>query len=224
MLAAVARSREETANQTMNQTATETPNDGPAAPAKGWGRAVGVEVMRGLVLAGVVGAIIAAVLPARAPSAITPPPLPEGWTLTSWPYLRDQFDTGVAVQCTGATCAAPMQITVRPKRGFCDCERGVYDDTQLRDVGDLALSNTVFKPSAPGEAVRIAGLNGRLQPHAAQNGDTAISAALHSNCDVISIVARGPAGPRVTEELVGFLQAEPVATWLTNLLKEPKSR
>ncbi len=206
----------------MGETATEIATDRTSASSRGWRRAVAVELARGLVFAGVVGAIIAAVLPSRTPSVNNSPPLPEGWMQTSWPYLRDQFDKGVATRCAGLACALPIEITIRPKRGFCDCERGVYDDTHLREVGDLDLASTVFTPRAPGEAIKVGDLNGRYQLHAAQNGETAISAALHRGCDVIAIVARGRGGPRVAEEMLAFLRREPVAAWLSALLKEAK--
>lgn len=207
----------------MGESATEIANDPAHAASKSWRGAVAIELTRALVVAGVVGAVIAAILPARTPTVLNPPPLPDGWTLTSWPYLRDQFDSGIATRCADAGCVMPIEITVRPKRGFCDCERGVYDDTHLREVGDLDLAKTAFTPRAPGEAIKVGDLNGRYQLHAAQNGETAISAALHRGCDVIAIVARGRGGPRVAEEMLLFLRREPVAAWLSNLLKDQKA-
>ncbi len=207
----------------MGDTATHIADDHPPSRSRGWQRAVAVELVRGLLLAGVAGALIAMLLPARAPSLINAPPLPEGWSLAPWPYLRDQFDKGVSTRCAGPACALPIEITIRPKRGFCDCERGVYDDTHLREVGDLDLAGSVFTSRAPGEAIKVGDLNGRYQLHAALNGETAIAAALHRGCDVIAIVARGRGGPRVAEEMLAFLRREPVAAWLSALLKDAKT-
>lgn len=189
-----------------------------------WRRVVAIEFARVMVAAIVVGVALAAFLPKRVPTAIDWPALPAGWSPVAWPYLRDQFDAGVAARCAGPQCALPFEITIRPKRGFCDCERGVYDDVQLREVGDLDLAGAAFSPLAPGEILKAAGLGGRYQLHSAQNGEAAVSAALHKGCDVVVIVARGRDGPHLVDAMTGFLLQEPISAWLADLLKDERAR
>lgn len=177
-----------------------------------------------MVMAIVAGVALAAFLPKRVPTVIDWPALPAGWSSMAWPYLRDQFDPGAAARCAGPQCAAPFEITIRPKRGFCDCERGVYDDVQLREVGDLDLAGASFSPQAPGEILNAAGLQGRYRLHTGRNGEAAVSAALHKGCDVVVIVARGQDGPRLVGAMTGFLQQEPIASWLTGLFEEERTR
>ncbi|MFN3890505.1 MAG: hypothetical protein ACK4MV_08915 [Beijerinckiaceae bacterium] len=182
-------------------------------------RTIAVETVRALALTIFIGVAIAMFLPKRTSVPIALPALPAGWSAVEWPYLRDQFDPGVALRCAGADCAFPFEITIRPKRGFCDCDRGIYDDTHLREVGDIDLARTVYAPRAPGEVVRVGELDGRLQLHAAQNGESAVSAALHKGCDMIAIVARGRGGPALASAMLDFLRKPDTATWLAGLLQ-----
>ncbi len=206
----------------MGDTATHIADDHPPSRSRGWKRAVAVELVRGLLLAGVVGALIAMLLPARAHPSSTRRRFPKAGRLRHGLIFATSSTRGLhALHWPGLRAA--IEITIRPKRGFCDCERGVYDDMHLREVGDLDLASTVFTPRAPGEAIKVGDLNGRYQLHAAQNGETAIAAALHRGCDVIAIVARGRGGPRVAEEMLAFLRREPVAAWLSALLKDAKT-
>ncbi len=184
-----------------------------------WRRVVVVETVRVMAVAIVLGAVIAAFLPKRVPTAIFWPTLPAGYAPVGWPYLRDQFDPGVAARCLGLECAANVEITIRPKRGFCDCERGVYDDTQLREVGDLALTGSNFTPQGPGQILSAGGLNGRYRLHTAK-GEAAVSAALHKGCDVIVIVARARQGAPVSDALLDFLNQKTIADWIGGLLDQ----
>jgi hypothetical protein len=185
---------------------------------RSWRRAVATEFARVMLFAVVAGVLVAAFLPKRVPAVLDWPALPAGWTPASWPYLRDQFDAGAAARCAGPQCALPFDITIRPKRGFCDCDRGVYDDVQLREVGDLDLAGASFTPRAPGAPFKAAGLEGRYRLHDGENGETAISAALHKGCDVIVIVARSRGATLSADALSGFLEQEPLATWLAGLV------
>lgn len=197
---------------------TDTASGAPEA----WRRAVAIEIVRLLAIAGVLAIALAQFLPERGPPPALPRELPAGWSQIAWPYLRDQFDAGLAARCTGPGCAHAIEITIRPKRGFCDCERGVYDDTALREVGDLDLAG-VFTPQAPGAPVTAGGLAGRYRAHTGDDGGAAASAALHSGCDVIVIVARGPGGAPVAGAMLDFLNEPRIADWLGGLLKQGKA-
>jgi hypothetical protein len=208
----------------MKETTTENaPKTQAGADAsRSWRRVVAVELARILAIAIVAGAVIAAFLPKRVPVVLDWPALPEGWSPVAWPFLRDQFDPGVAGRCAGPQCPVSFEITIRPKRGFCDCEHGVYDDTQLRQVGDLDLTGSTFTPRGPGEAISLAGLGGRARNHTGQNGEVAVTAALHKGCDVIVIVARGRDGKLDVAAVLGFLRTPSVEDWLAGLLKDQR--
>lgn len=209
----------------MSETTVKKPCD--ATPDnKGDDRAciwtVTIELVRVMAITIALGFFIAAFLPTRAPIDMAGPALPAGWSPVAWPFLRDQFDPGIAARCTGVECPISFEITIRPKRGFCDCEHGVYDDTQLRQVGDLDLASAAFSPRGVGEPISVAGLQGRLQRYAARSGEVAVAAALHKGCDVIAIVARGRDGRLNGAAVLDFLRLAPVERWLTGLLKDPR--
>jgi hypothetical protein len=206
-----------------DSTTKHAPESAPAGDAGArWGRVVAFELARILAIAIVAGFVIAAFLPKRVPVVLDWPALPEGWSPIAWPFLRDQFDPGVAGRCAGAQCPVSFEIAIRPKRGFCDCEHGVYDDTQLRQVGDLDLTGSTFTPRGPGEVISLAGLSGRARNHSGRNGEVAVTAALHKGCDVIVIVARGRDDRLDAAAVLAFLRTPSVEGWLAGLLKDQR--
>ena len=54
---------------------------------------------------------------------------------------------------------------VRPKIGFCNCDSGVADDDEVDRVADLDLMSERFVPLEAGNAIRIAGMPGRLRTY-----------------------------------------------------------
>src|SRR3982074_2613708 len=84
----------------------------------------------------------------------------EGWREIAWPFPRDGWPTGRAFRCDVASCGDEVEIYVRPKIGFCNCDRGVADDDEVDRVADLDLLSEHFAPLAPGDIVRIADMQG----------------------------------------------------------------
>src|SRR3979490_374993 len=61
------------------------------------------------------------------------------WTEVAWPFPIDQWGPGWAFQCKAADCGTDVNIYLRPKIGFCNCQTGVADDEELDRVSDVDL-------------------------------------------------------------------------------------
>ena len=84
-------------------------------------------------------------------------PVPgERWREIAWPFPRDGWPAGRAFRC--ALCGAEIELYVRPKAGFCDCDLGVADDDEVDRVTDLDLISERFVPPEPGPGVQVAGM------------------------------------------------------------------
>ena len=70
------------------------------------------------------------------------------WQEIAWPYPRDGWPAGRAFRCDG--CVGGIELYVRPKIGFCNCDSGVADDDEVDRVADLDLISERFAPLAPG--------------------------------------------------------------------------
>jgi len=80
----------------------------------------------------------------------------EAWQEIAWPFPRDGWPAGRAFHCSGELCGDEVELYVRPKIGFCNCDSGVADDDEVDRVADLDLMSQRFRPLEPGKAVRIA--------------------------------------------------------------------
>ena len=49
------------------------------------------------------------------------------WTEAAWPFPIDQWGQGWAFQCKAADCGIDVNLYLRPKIGFCNCQTGVAD-------------------------------------------------------------------------------------------------
>src|ERR1700722_4025781 len=85
----------------------------------------------------------------------------EGWREIAWPFPRDGWPAGRAFHCDAAACGDDVEIYVRPKIGFCNCDSGVADDDEADRVADLDLMSARFVPLEAGKVVRIAEMTGR---------------------------------------------------------------
>jgi hypothetical protein len=68
--------------------------------------------------------------------AATPPAVTHSgqpvWTDAAWPFPMDQWGQGWAYQCKAADCGIEVNLYLRPKIGFCNCQTGVADDEESR--------------------------------------------------------------------------------------------
>lgn len=142
----------------------------------------------------------------------------ERWQEIAWPFPRDGWPAGRAFRCNAGSCGSEVELYVRPKLGFCNCERGVADDEEVDRVADVDLLSERFAPSAPGEAVHIGELAGRSRSYEVTMPDgprAAIGIAVSRRCDVLVAVVQGrgeAAGMR--REALDFLQSTATKHWL----------
>ena len=83
------------------------------------------------------------------------------WQEIAWPFLRDAWPAGRAFRCESDACGAVIELYVRPKIGFCNCDSGVADDDEVDRVADLDMISPNFVPGAPGNVIRVADMSGR---------------------------------------------------------------
>src|SRR3954462_2203430 len=94
-----------------------------------------------------------------------------GWREIAWPFPRDGWPAGRAFRCDAALCGDEVQLYVRPKIGFCNCDRGVADDDEVDRVADIDLISERFVALEPGEAVQVAKMSGRIRNYSLQMRD-----------------------------------------------------
>ena len=111
------------------------------------------------------------------------------WSEVKWPFPLDQWGTGRAFRCEADACGVTVNLYLRPKIGFCNCSRGVYDDTELDRVGDVELLGPDFIGIGDGRPVTVGWMEGRTRvfnvtgPY--QPNASAIAIAFNDKCDVV---------------------------------------
>ena len=145
------------------------------------------------------------------------------WREIAWPFPRDGWPIGRAFRCDAAACGNAVELYVRPKIGFCNCDSGVADDDEVDRVADLDLMSQRFDPLAAGEVVRIADMTGRSRRYDLKMTDgskhAAVGFALSRRCDLMVAVAQGEGAPDGVERVAQkFLDSEKMAHWMTAAL------
>ncbi len=117
------------------------------------------------------------------------------WREIAWPFPRDGWPAGRAFRCDG-DCAG-IEVYVRSKLGFCNCEAGVADDDEVDRVSDLDLISPRFAPLRPGQPIRVADMPGRVRAYELRMHDkarhVAVGIAVSRRCDLLVAVAQGAA-------------------------------
>jgi hypothetical protein len=143
----------------------------------------------------------------------------EGWREIAWPFPRDGWPAGRAFRCAAEACGDGVEVYVRPKLGFCNCDSGVADDDEVDRVADLDLMSERFVPLEPGQVIRIADMPGRLRSYNLNMADgsrhTAIGIAVSRRCDLLVAVAQGngPAG-EIQRVALEFLGSGEMTRWM----------
>jgi hypothetical protein len=140
------------------------------------------------------------------------------WQEIAWPFPRDGWPAGKAFRCVAAACGGEVELYLRPKMGFCNCDRGVADDDEVDRVADLDLLSERFAPIAPGDVVRIADMAGRIRAYDLNmaNGlrHTAIGVAVSRRCDLLVAVAHGKGdAPEMRRAALAFLATHEMTRW-----------
>jgi hypothetical protein len=140
------------------------------------------------------------------------------WTEVQWPFPIDQWGTGRAFRCGPAACGATVTVYLRPKIGFCNCAKGVYDDAELDRVDDLTLIGPQFSGLAEGRIVTVGWMKGRSRLFAVSGPDqqttAAATIAFNDKCDVVVATVTADADlPRGARQALQFLNTDPVLRW-----------
>jgi hypothetical protein len=142
------------------------------------------------------------------------------WHEITWPFPRDGWPAGKAFRCDGTACGGAIELYLRPKMGFCNCDLGVTDDDEVDRVADLDLVSQHFAPLAPGYVVRVADMPGRIRAYDLKMSDglshTAVGVAVSRRCDLLVAVAHGKGD--VTEmrrAALAFLTSSEMTRWMT---------
>ncbi len=143
-----------------------------------------------------------------------------GWREIAWPFPRDGWPAGRAFRCANQSCGELLELYVRPKIGFCNCDRGVADDDEVDRVADLDLISARFAPLAPGQPVGIADMAGRSRGYDLAMADgsrhRAIGFALSRRCDLLVAVAQGNGEASAIQRVaLQFLASDGMAHWMT---------
>jgi hypothetical protein len=143
------------------------------------------------------------------------------WQEIAWPYPRDGWPAGRAFRCEscGGQEGGQVELYVRPKIGFCNCDTGVADDDEVDRVADLDLISEKFSPLAPGKVVRVDDMSGRARVYdlamAGGAHHTAIGFALSHRCDLLVAVTQGEGEAGVLERAaLEFLAADEMHRWM----------
>jgi hypothetical protein len=146
-----------------------------------------------------------------------------GWREIAWPFPRDGWPAGRAFRCDVAACGDEVEIYVRPKIGFCNCDRGVADDDEVDRVADLDLLSERFTPREAGRVVRVAEMPGRMRAYDLQVPGgakrSALGIAVSRRCDLLVAVAQGTSeAAKVQRAAMAFLESPDLKRWMTSAM------
>jgi hypothetical protein len=158
---------------------------------------------------------VAAVQYARSGIAVTG----ASWHEIAWPFPRDGWPAGRAFRCDASACGSEVEVYVRPKIGFCNCDTGVADDDEVDRVADLDLMSQRFVPQQAGQVIRISDMTGRARSYDLRMLDgsnhTAVGFALSHRCDLMVAVAQGNGTAAVVQRVaVDFLASNDMTRWM----------
>jgi hypothetical protein len=141
------------------------------------------------------------------------------WREIAWPFPRDGWPAGRAFRCGGSKCGGDVEVYVRPKIGFCNCDSGVADDDEVDRVADLDLMSERFAPLEPGHVIRAADMTGRVRTYDLDMPDgsrrTAVGIAVSRRCDLLVAVAQGKgAASQVQRAALEYLASPDMTHWM----------
>jgi hypothetical protein len=145
------------------------------------------------------------------------------WQEIAWPFPRDGWPAGRAFRCDGAACDG-VELYVRAKRGFCNCDRGVADDDEVDRVADIDLIAPRFAAVAQGDVVRLGEMQGRVRHYALTLSDgtprNVAAIAVSRRCDLLVAVAQAVGEPKAAQHAaLALLETEPMVAWTVAALE-----
>ncbi len=138
------------------------------------------------------------------------------WTEAAWPFPIDQWGQGWAFQCKAAGCGIDVNLYLRPKIGFCNCQTGVADDEELDRVSDVDLVGSERSALGPGRPITVHWMKGRSRGYTvgASSAKSVLSLAFNNRCDVIvATVVAGDEPVAQERAVVEFLNGDLVRHW-----------
>ena len=148
----------------------------------------------------------------------------KAWREIAWPFPRDGWPAGRAFRCARPMCGDGIELYVRPKIGFCNCDSGVADDEEVDRVADLDLMSERFVPLEAGRVIRIADMPGRIRAYDLSMSDgarhTAVGIAVSRRCDLLVAVAQGKGtASGVQRVALDFLGSNDMARWMVSAMQ-----
>ena len=143
------------------------------------------------------------------------------WNEATWPFPIDQWGEGWAYQCKAADCGLDVNLYLRPKIGFCNCQTGVADDAELDRVSDIELVGGKGSALGPGRPITVHGMKGRSRGYAVDTpaAKSVLSIAFNNRCDVVVATVVAGNEPVAQEQAVlEFLNGELVLHWAEAVL------
>jgi hypothetical protein len=146
-------------------------------------------------------------------------PRGENWQEIAWPFPRDGWPAGRAFRCGVVACGDTVEIYVRPKIGFCNCDSGVADDDEVDRVADLDLMSERFAPREAGRVVRVADMPGRIRAYDLRMADgsqrAAVGIAVSRRCDLLVAVAQGKGNAADVRRIaLEYLASGKMTSWM----------
>src|SRR5664279_1604568 len=147
----------------------------------------------------------------------------EGWREIAWPFPRDGWPAGRAFRCVNESCGGEIEVYVRPKAGFCNCDTGVADDEEVDRIADLDMISPRFAPLEPGRVIKIAGMPGRIRAYDLNMADgarhSAVGIAVSKRCDLLVAVAQGKGeASGVQRTALEFLGSGEMERWMISAM------
>src|SRR5438045_7777147 len=141
------------------------------------------------------------------------------WQEIASPFARDGWPAGRAFRCSSQACGEQIEIYLRPKIGFCNCDSGVADDDEVDRVADLDLISERFVPVEPGHPIQLADMRGRIRAYELTMGDrsrrVAVGVVVSRRCDLLVAVAQGNGTASGVQRLaLEFLGSGDVSRWM----------
>ena len=178
-----------------------------------------VTVAAVVLVAGIGGYVLAARLGADS-QRISSPEAPV-FTGSKWPYPIDQWGEGWAYKCKAADCGTDVDLYLRPKIGFCNCQTGVADDEELDRVGDVDLVGSERSALGPGRPITVQWMKGRSRGYRVgpRSSRSVLSLAFNDRCDVIVATVLAGDDPLAQEQAVlAFLNGDLMRNWAEQVL------
>jgi hypothetical protein len=149
---------------------------------------------------------------------------PAAWTEVKWPFATDQWGRGKAYLCKAADCGVQVNLYLRAKIGFCNCQTGVADDEELERVSDRELLGSDTVAREEGRPITVAWMKGRSRVYTGLNyfppGASALLIAYNDRCDAVvaTAVVAGREPTTLEPAVIEHLNSGPVMRWAERTL------